>query len=166
MIPLFCPDDSSSSKPRGKAAPKHNNEKSRSPRAHILIAEDNHVNQIVVKEIVRTLGYTFELVADGKQAVEAFRTGQYDLILMDCQMPEMDGYDAARAIRECESSRPGKTDDPPVPIIAITANSMDRVREKCLAAGMNDCCIKPINPRQLGDLIKALLERKSVRNPH
>src|SRR5262249_10935960 len=90
-------------------------------------------------------GFSCEIVADGAAAVTAVRTGKFDLILMDCQMPVMDGLEATRAIRQ-EEAAGNRT---PIPIIALTANAVAGDREQCLAAGMNGYCGKPINPREL-----------------
>ena len=108
--------------------------------ARLLVVEDNAVNQKVALLQLRQLGYEAEVAGDGRQALAALAAARYDLVLMDCQMPELDGYDATRAIRAGQV--PGL--DPSIPVIALTANAMSADREKCLAAGMNDCLIKPV----------------------
>jgi CheY-like chemotaxis protein len=118
--------------------------------ALVLIAEDNEINQIVAGELLRTAGYGFELVSNGEQAVEAARSGRFAAILMDCQMPVLDGFEAARRIRELEA---GRGDGSHVRIIALTANAMKGDRERCLAAGMDGYVSKPINPSQLLETI-------------
>jgi CheY-like chemotaxis protein len=115
-------------------------------KARILLAEDNQTNQLVVTALLRKLGCKTDVVATGLAALEALRSTPYDIILMDCQMPEMDGYDAARAIRSVEQ---GSQRIPPVHIIALTANAMEGDREKCLAAGMDDYLTKPIQLQAL-----------------
>ncbi|MDR3564156.1 MAG: response regulator [Negativicutes bacterium] len=120
----------------------------------VLLAEDNRANQKLAVMLLEKLGYQTAVVNNGQEAVAATRMGKYDLILMDCQMPEMDGFEATVAIREAEKPA-GKR----IPIIAMTANAMQGDREKCLAAGMDDYITKPINPKQL----KQLLERWSVK---
>ncbi|MDR3361990.1 MAG: response regulator [Desulfovibrio sp.] len=111
----------------------------------LLIAEDNSINQIVIGEILTQFGFEYEIVSDGRKAVEAFEKKRYSLILMDCQMPEMDGFEATKKIRELEGGfAAGRT-----PIIALTANATKGDQEKCLEAGMDAYCTKPINVEQL-----------------
>ncbi|MEZ5355199.1 MAG: response regulator [Bryobacteraceae bacterium] len=107
-------------------------------RLQILLAEDNLVNQRVARRLVEKMGYSVEVVNDGRQAVAAARDGNYALILMDCQMPELDGLAATAEIRRL----PGAARN--IPIIAMTANSMRGDRERCLDAGMNDYVSKPV----------------------
>ena len=127
----------------------------------MLLAEDNHVNQIIARGLLRKLGYGVDIVADGLAALEALKSIPYDIVFMDCQMPEMDGYDAARTIRKWEqSSAQGSNGKTPVHIIAITANAMEGDREKCLAAGMDDYLSKPIRLQEL----QAVLERWNAGN--
>jgi two-component system, sensor histidine kinase and response regulator len=119
-------------------------------KTRILLAEDNHINQLIAIGLLRKLGYAAEIVTNGLAALQAFQSTPYDIILMDCQMPEMDGYDAAREIRKREqSSRQDGEWKFPVYIIAITANAMQGDRAKCLAAGMDDYLSKPIRLQQL-----------------
>ena len=112
----------------------------------ILVAEDNEVNQIVVREVLIKAGHLCDVVPDGKQAVEAVQRNRYDLVLMDCQMPVMDGFDATRMIRSIEAGDPGLK---PIAIVALTANAMKGDRERCLQAGMDGYASKPINPKEL-----------------
>jgi CheY-like chemotaxis protein len=119
---------------------------SRNADFRLLVAEDNGINQIVIGEILKEFGFAYEIVADGKAAVEAFEKKPYSLILMDCQMPEMDGFEAARKIRELES---GGAKGRRTPIIALTANATTHDQKKCLEAGMDAYCSKPINIEQL-----------------
>jgi signal transduction histidine kinase/DNA-binding response OmpR family regulator len=112
--------------------------------ARVLLVEDNRVNQLVAARMLKAFGIEAAAVADGAQAVQAVQTQTYDLVLMDCQMPELDGYDATRAIREWEAPRIAAGLAPRLPIVAMTANAMLGDREKCLAAGMDDYLSKPI----------------------
>ena len=105
----------------------------------ILVAEDHPVNRQVIRRQLELIGCAAELVEDGRQALEAWRSGRFTLILTDCQMPEMDGYQLAAAIRREEGP-----DGPHIPIIAITASIMAEETQKCLAAGMDSCLGKPL----------------------
>lgn len=124
---------------------------------NILIAEDNLVNQKLVKKIVSKLKSKSRIVNNGKEAVEAFEQDVYDLILMDCQMPEMDGYDAASAIRKSEKKK-GLVR---TPIIALTANAFEGKEKKYLDAGMDDYCPKPIDYAFFAELIQKHAKVKS-----
>ncbi len=116
----------------------------------ILLAEDNTVNQkIALRILEKKLGYHADVVTNGKEAIESLERFDYDLVLMDCQMPEMDGYEAASTIRDQNSAVRNHI----IPIIAMTANAMKGDREKCLEAGMDDYVTKPINVKKLADAI-------------
>ena len=110
--------------------------------ARLLLAEDNKINQQVAKELLGQAGLTVIIANNGREAIEKLSKETFDAVLMDIQMPEMDGYDATRAIRE----KPEYAD---LPIIAMTANVMAGDREKCLEAGLNDHVAKPIDPEKL-----------------
>ncbi|HLP47199.1 MAG TPA: response regulator, partial [Candidatus Kapabacteria bacterium] len=119
----------------------------------ILLAEDNLINRKVAMKMLETLGYQVDAVPDGKEAVEILGKNSYDLVLMDIQMPEMDGYEATRIIRD-----PGSlVQDHKIPIIALTANTMKGDREKCIDAGMDDYVGKPIKPEELVQAIEKQL---------
>ena len=113
--------------------------------ARLLLVEDNEINQQVAIELLRAAGYRCEVRANGRQAVDAVTKDNYDVVLMDCQMPEMDGYEASTAIRQWETANKRR----PLPIIALTANALAGDRQKCLDAGMSDYLKKPLNRREL-----------------
>ena len=117
--------------------------------AHILLAEDNPVNQEVAINMLELLGCRVAAVADGEAVLRAIGANRFDLILMDCQMPTMDGYEATRQIRAHEANNGGAH----VPIVALTSNAMKGDREICLAAGMDDYLSKPFTQRQLADML-------------
>jgi PAS domain S-box-containing protein len=123
---------------------------SRTPdrKLHILLAEDNKVNQEVAVSQLRQLGYAADLAGDGATAVKAFSSSFYDLILMDCHMPGMDGYSAAAEIRRLEAGRTR------TPIVAMTANALEGDQNRCLAAGMDDYLPKPVKLTALEAVIK------------
>lgn len=116
--------------------------------ARILLVEDNKVNQLVAIAMLSTRGYEIEIAENGVQAVEAVAKSRFDVILMDIQMPKMNGVDATKEIRQLASDRCS------IPIIAVTANAMRGDRETYLAAGMDDYISKPINSKQLIEKIE------------
>jgi CheY-like chemotaxis protein len=122
----------------------------------VLVAEDNPTNQRVAALMLSKIGCAVQVVGNGAEAVRAWRTGAFDLILMDCQMPEMDGFDATRAIRAAEGS------DRHQAIVAITANTEPGARERCLGAGMDDYVSKPLSKAALLDLLTRLGERQPI----
>ena len=123
----------------------------------VLIAEDNELNKKLSLRLLGKLGIEAEAVSDGRQALEAVSKNTFDLILMDCQMPEMDGFEATAIIREKERNRRH------TPICALTANAMDGDRERCLAAGMDDYLCKPIGLDQLRGVVERWIAAPEVR---
>lgn len=123
---------------------------------NILLAEDNLINQKVSQKILQAAGYEAHAVSNGKEAVEAVVEENYDLILMDIQMPEVDGFAATAQIRKLED------DKKDIPIIALTAHAMMGYREKCLKAGMNEYIAKPIIAKNMIDMIDKMLDVKNV----
>jgi len=115
----------------------------------ILMAEDNAINQRVGKLILQRAGFQIDLVADGNEALAAHTAAPYDVILMDCQMPTMDGFEASRQIRQLIGKQPV--------IIAVTANALLGERERCLEAGMDDYLSKPFQAEQLVSVVKKWL---------
>jgi PAS domain S-box-containing protein len=120
----------------------------------VLVAEDNEINQYVARKLLATRGYTCDIVCNGRQAVEAVAKTKYNIVLMDCAMPEMDGFTATRAIRAAEAQTPGAKR---LPIIALTAEAVRGDREKCRDAGMDEYVSKPIDPADLFDKIQRLI---------
>ena len=128
--------------------------------ARVLLADDNPVNQVVAEETLKLLGCRTQVVEDGSGAVEAMAEGGYDLVLMDVQMPVMDGFEATSQIRRLEAEQGGPRR---VPIIALTADAMQGDRERCLAAGMDDYLSKPFTPTQLWEVLERWLGATGVR---
>jgi len=124
---------------------------------HILLVEDNTINQKVARMMIKDLGYKVDVANNGVEALNSFSSGKYDLILMDCLMPEMDGFEATRRIR---ASGPSGMR---TPIIAMTANAFAQDREECLAAGMTDYLSKPVRQQELREKLRQWLA-KDVRH--
>ena len=122
----------------------------------VLIADDNPTNQRVAELISAKIGWETHLVSNGAEAFRAWRDGSFDIILMDCQMPEMDGFEATRAIRAAEM--PGTHQA----IVAITANAEQGARQRCLNAGMDDYVSKPVSKAALLEAYARLTERQLV----
>jgi CheY-like chemotaxis protein len=122
----------------------------------VLVAEDNTISTKVIKGMLSKLGLQATSVQNGHQAVEAVKSGQYDLVLMDCEMPELDGFTAAQQIREWEKSR-GR---PALPIVALTAHILPEHRERSRRAGMNAHIAKPVELAQLREQIEYWVGRK------
>ena len=132
------------SAPLGKTVPPAPTEDlGKGPDLRILVAEDNEINQKLTLLMLAKMGFSADIVANGVAVLDAVEAKEYDVILMDCQMPEMDGFDATRAIREKERND-GVTGTKALQIIAMTANAMRGDREKCLGVGMDDYLSKPI----------------------
>ena len=122
-------------------------------QGHVLLAEDNPVNALVAEAALKKMGLTVELVEDGLQALASFRAAPPDLVLLDCQMPVMDGFEAVRRMREHE----GEQGLPRTPVVALTANALQGDREHSLAAGMDDHLAKPFRDEELRAVLRRLL---------
>jgi len=127
-------------------------------RGHILIAEDNAVNQTLALRLVESMGLTADLATDGAAAVAAFEKRNYDLILMDCQMPGLDGYEATRRLRSLPRGAA-------VPVVAMTANAMKGDRDRCIAAGMNEYLSKPVRADRLREILSQYLASGETQPP-
>ena len=123
-------------------------------RIRVLLAEDNPVNQTLTVRLLQKRGYEVSVVGDGRAAVEAFQKEDFQLVLMDLQMPEMDGFEATSAIREKERST-GRH----IPIIAMTAHALKGDQDRCLAAGMDGYISKPIRTSEMFSTIEDVLSR-------
>ncbi|MCK5940356.1 MAG: response regulator [Planctomycetes bacterium] len=132
-------------------------------KASVLIVDDNPMNQRVLAAIVKKAGYATTLANDGQQAVDHLRTTPCDLVLMDCQMPVLDGWEATGLIRELESLGQLPRDSRQrLPVLAVTANAMEGDREKCLDAGMDDYLTKPVKPQKVLEAIASHLRRTNT----
>ncbi|VAW93606.1 sensory box histidine kinase/response regulator [hydrothermal vent metagenome] len=128
-------------------------------QGNVLLVEDNHVNQLVAKAILEKFGLTPDIANDGLQAVQKFSNNSYDLILMDCQMPVLDGFEATRQIRKNElENKVNQT----TPIVALTANAHDKDRGRCIAAGMDDYLQKPIIKDVLYNVLAQYLKQQTT----
>jgi CheY-like chemotaxis protein len=123
-------------------------------KIRILLVEDNPINQRVAQSMLKKMGFRADVVGNGQEAINALQTIPYNLVLMDCQMPEMDGFEATRCIRQQGS----KALNPRIPIIALTAANMQGDREKCIQAGMSDFIAKPVQKRELEKMLAKWLK--------
>jgi two-component system, sensor histidine kinase and response regulator len=133
---------------------RHSLVEDRKRRIRVLVVEDNVVNRIVALKTLERLGYRADAVENGEEALSTLCRISYDLVLMDCQMPVMDGYEATRRIR----SRDAGVLNPSVPVIAVTAHAMTGDRELCISAGMDDYLSKPVKPELLDEMLRKWLD--------
>lgn len=132
--------------------------------AEILIAEDNSINRQVTREILESWGVTATMAHNGHEVVELVKKGRFDLLLLDIQMPVMDGFEACRQVRQWEQHSPRRRLQGPLPIIAMTAYAMGGDREKCLATGMDDHLAKPLDPDNLFDILVTWLAKPAGKD--
>jgi PAS domain S-box-containing protein len=151
-MPLRLPETEEEPPQREKSAAREDPAYS---GAHLLLVEDNEINREIALELLTLLGFSVDTAENGAEAVEVVRAGHYDLVLMDLQMPVMDGFEAARRIRA-----EGTPETDRLPIIAMTANAMAEDRNRCLAAGMNDHISKPIDPELLYTTLRRWLKKR------
>lgn len=130
--------------------------------ARILLVEDNEINREVAREMIEMLGHTCESLPTGAKALDAVASGRYDLVLMDCQMPGVDGYEATEQIREWETKRESRVH---IPIIALTAHAMKGDRDRCLLAGMDDYLSKPLQAAELAEALARWLSAELAQAP-
>jgi len=133
------------------------------PPLHILLAEDNPVNQALAIRLLKKRGHSVVVAQNGREAVDAIESQTFDLALLDVQMPLMDGLQAAQLIRQRERAAGSRR----LPLVALTAHAMNGDRERCLAAGMDAYVSKPVSPQQLFNVIKELMtSREAELAPH
>lgn len=137
---------------------KHSLAEDRKRRLRILVADDNPINQKVTGRILEKLGYRYDAVSNGKEVVDSLERVKYDLVLMDVQMPELDGFEATAAIRQRERETGGH-----VPIVAVTAHALKGDKERCVSAGMDDYISKPVQPDELIRVLERYLPGDAIR---
>jgi CheY-like chemotaxis protein len=125
-------------------------------QARVLVVEDNAANLKLTVRLVERLGYRADIASNGAEAISMIEQFEYDAVLMDCQMPEMDGYEATKEIRKTETSRRH------LPIVAMTADALSGDRERCLAAGMDDYISKPVKLHVVAAVLGRWLSRSTV----
>jgi CheY-like chemotaxis protein len=123
----------------------------------VLLAEDNEVNRLVAEKMLQSLGVAVDLAVNGREALEIWSQGDFDIVFMDCQMPEMDGFEATRRIRARETDQGHRASRHHTPIVALTANALSGDREHCLAVGMDDYLAKPFTRGALQRVIRRWL---------
>ena len=126
----------------------------------VLIAEDSQINQIVASRTLERCGCRAQIVGDGHEAIEAFKAHEFDLVLMDCQMPKLDGYETTAALRRLEAGARH------TPIIAMTAHALEGDRERCLSAGMDDYISKPMRHADLVEKLRRWIPGEPAAAEH
>ncbi len=146
--------------PVGDAPTKTPEERQRRKRFRVMLVEDNEVNQLVTRGMMSKLGYQVKTVSNGETALALLEQEPFDLVLMDCMMPEMDGFEATRQLRELEKNRGEER----TPVVAITANTAEGVQARCLAAGMDDFLAKPVHLDALETVLRRWLPEEPAEN--
>ncbi|HET9844030.1 MAG TPA: response regulator, partial [Gammaproteobacteria bacterium] len=141
-----------------KTIESNKEEKTQMP-LHVLVVEDNELNQDVATEMLTNLGFEVDVADSGESALDCLTKDTYDLILLDCQMPGLDGFTTAQMIRKQESEESSSPEEKKI-IIAVTANALKGTKERCIEAGMDDYLTKPINFDQLKSTLKKHLNEK------
>jgi len=159
ILELLFPEDIESAMKSAIPVRRHFDAHAAGHKVRVLVAEDNKANQIVASAILGGANLDCVIAPNGQHAYTSFLEGGFDLILMDCQMPEIDGYEATIMIRKWEK----ENGSPRIPIIALTANAFTGNIQKCLDVGMDAYCSKPINPTQLLEMIDRFLETKQIQ---
>ena len=154
---LLAQGDAALPRPAAIAAPQGERERL---GLRVLLAEDNEVNQLVAQAHLNALGCTVTVASNGREALGLWGIGRFDVVLMDCHMPVMDGYEASLALREVERLSGAR----PVPVVALTANALEGARERCLAAGMSDHIAKPFTRVQLRDALRRWAEPVAIED--
>ena len=129
------------------------------PGPLILVAEDDSANQRIISQQLQKLGYSVEIADDGQQALRRYQADRFDLLLTDCDMPNMDGFDLTTSIRRLERDHGGTK----IPIVAVTASATTSVEERCYAAGMDDFMTKPVTKTRLGNMLRKWLPQQNSR---
>ncbi len=160
LVIVLCHRQTQCRAPEAELVTRHTVIESRRQKVRILLAEDNTINRKLALHLLEKFGFQADAVANGLEAVKALETAPYDLVLMDIQMPEMDGLEATQTIR----SQTSNVMDHQIPIIALTAHAMKGDREICLNAGMDDYITKPIKPEELFSAIEKQIARRVNRN--
>ena len=153
LLKSLDPHSADDSRPCSNHESEHS--KATSGKMEILVAEDNLINQKLATYMLTNLGHKVVIAANGQEALDKFRAGNFDVILMDVQMPVMDGFEATQLIRAAEKESGSRT-----PIVALTAHAMKGDRERCLEAGMDDYISKPINNKELTDALARIREER------
>jgi len=163
LVECLCPErPQAAEESTGRESEEADAKQSGALDARVLLVEDNPVNQHVAAAMLEEIGCRVDAVSNGREGLSALERDSYDLVLMDCQMPVMDGYEATVALRRLEADRGAES---PIPIIALTANAVEGERERCLDAGMNDYLSKPFKKELLRSRVERWMSGVAVGSP-